>query len=141
MALMVIRRRRASDVVTEELSQARRAAVTFAAFGSGACSGLFGVGGGVLVVPALTLLGRLPLKTAATTSSLALMTSAACGGMVYFANGLLRPDVVGVAILGVLPGGFVGSRLQRRVPDPVLEAMFLILGAIVVVLTLVRGLS
>ncbi len=141
MALMVIRRRSTVGADVVPLSRSRVLGLGAAAFGSGAASGLFGVGGGVLVVPALTLVAKLPLKTAATTSSLALMTSAACGGMVYFANGLLRADVVGIAIAGVLPGGFLGSKLQRRVPDPALEAMFLLLGAVVVVLTLVRGLT
>lgn len=140
MGLMFLRRRTAVVGDDPPLSTTRKAGLGVAAFASGAASGLFGVGGGVLVVPGLTLIGRLPLKTAATTSSLALMTSAACGGMVYLANGLLPPAIVAVSLAGVLPGGFLGSRLQRRLPERVLLGMFLVLGAVVIALSLWRGL-
>jgi uncharacterized membrane protein YfcA len=140
MGLMLVRRGAPVDGEGPALTPARRVGLTVAAGASGAASGLFGVGGGVLVVPALTLIGRLPLKTAATTSSLALMTSAACGGMVYFANGLLQPGIVAVALLGVLPGGFLGSRLQRRLPESVMLGLFMALAVVVIGLSLWRGL-
>ena len=140
MGLMLIRRRATVDGEPPPLTPGRRVALSVAAGASGAASGLFGVGGGVLVVPALTLIGRLPLKTAATTSSLALMTSAACGGMVYLAHGLLPPAIVAVALLGVLPGGFLGSRLQRRLPEAVMLGLFMALAAVVIGLSLWRGL-
>jgi uncharacterized membrane protein YfcA len=141
IGLMNVRRRAALEGEPPPLTPGRRMALAVAAGASGAASGLFGVGGGVLVVPALTLIGRLPLKTAATTSSLALMTSAACGGMVYLAHGLLPPSIVAVALLGVLPGGFLGSRLQRRLPDTVMLGLFTALAAVVIGLSLWRGLQ
>ena len=108
-------------------------------FCSGAASGLFGVGGGVLVVPVLTLIGRMPLKTAAATSSLCLMTSAACAALVHWSHGTLRVDVVAAALLGVLPGGVLGARWQRRVDERVLQATFFFLAAIVAGLSIWRG--
>jgi len=141
VALMLYRRRRGTKPGDDaEPSTARVVAVVCAAFCSGAASGFFGVGGGVLVVPALVIILRLPLKVAAATSSMCLMTSAACGAAVHFANGLLRPDIVAAAIVGVLPGGFLGARLQRRVPDTVLEALFVLLAVVVIGLSLFRGL-
>lgn len=123
------------------LGRRRRAALLGAAAASGAASGVFGVGGGVLVIPALTLIGRVPLKTAAATSSLALMTSAACGGMVYVAHGLVSPALVGVALVGILPGGVLGARLQRRLPERVLMAVFTALMLVVAGGSFWRGLQ
>jgi uncharacterized membrane protein YfcA len=140
VGLMALRRWMTPVADASPLSVARRAALMVAALVSGAASGVFGVGGGVLVVPALALIGRLPLKAAATTSSLALMTSAACGGMVYVAHGLVPPGLVGVALLGVLPGGVLGSRLQRRLPESVLLGTFTVLTLIVAGGSLWRGL-
>ena len=110
-----------------------------AGFCSGAASGLFGVGGGVLVVPALTLIGRMPLKSAAATSSLCLMSSAACGALVHWSHGLLRIDIVAASMIGVLPGGLLGARLQRRLDERVLQVAFFVLAAIVAGLSIWRG--
>lgn len=142
VVLMVVRRRRQpAHEAPGPLSSGRMVALSVAAFWSGAASGFFGVGGGVLVVPALVMIGRLPLKSAAATSSLCLMTSAACGGMVHWSSGILQPDVVAAALVGVLPGGFLGARLQRRVNDSVLEKVFVALAAAVIALSLYQGLA
>lgn len=149
VVLMVIRRRRVSATATapydvapfEEMSPGRMMAMAAAAFFSGAASGFFGVGGGVLVVPALVMIGRLPLKQATATSSLCLMTSAACGGMVHWSSGILQPDVVAASMVGVLPGGFLGARLQRGLNDELLERIFVALAAMIIVWSLIQGLS
>lgn len=136
---LVVVRSRAHVDVDQPLSALRRVLLATAGFFSGAASGLFGVGGGVLVVPALTLIGRLPLKAAAATSSLCLMSSAACGALVHWSHGLLRIDIVAASMLGVLPGGLLGARLQRRLDERVLQVAFVILAAIVAGLSIWRG--
>jgi uncharacterized membrane protein YfcA len=122
-------------------SSSRMAVMVALAFLSGAASGLFGVGGGVLVVPTLVLVGRWPLKAAAATSSLCLMTSAAAGAAVHHAHAPLPVDVVAAVIVGVLPGGFAGARLQRVASEAVLEAMFIALAVVVAGLSIWRGLQ
>ncbi|MBM4281437.1 MAG: sulfite exporter TauE/SafE family protein [Deltaproteobacteria bacterium] len=106
---------------------------------SGAASGLFGVGGGVLLIPGLVLLGRMPVKEAATTSSLCLMSSAAAGAVVHLTQGGLPVDVVAIAVVGVLPGGLWGARLQQRVSARTLETTFMVLALAVAVLTALKG--
>jgi hypothetical protein len=139
--LVVVRTRLPGPPHAPGEPMARGRLVATLAFFSGAASGLFGVGGGVLVVPALVLAGRMPLKEAATTSSLCLMTSAAAAGAVHAANGALPLDVVGLALVGVLPGGVVGARLQPRVPDRVLEVAFVILAFVVAAMTIHKALD
>jgi hypothetical protein len=139
--LVLLRTRLAGTERPPGLPIERPTIVAALAFVSGGMSGLFGVGGGVLVVPALVLVGRMPLKEAAMTSSLCLMTTAAAGGAVHLAHGALPADVVALAVVGVLPGGLVGARLQRRVPARVLEMAFVALALAVAALTAHRGLS
>ncbi len=137
--LVFLRGRRAGSERAPGLPVVRPGIVAGLAFVSGAASGLFGVGGGVLVVPALVLVGRMPLKEAATTSSLCLMSSAAAGAAVHLAQGTLPASSVALAVVGVLPGGIVGARLQRRVSARVLETTFVVLALLVAALTAMRG--
>lgn len=139
VAALIRARRRFAQPDDAPWSPARTAAVVVLAFLSGAASGLFGVGGGVLVVPALVLVGRLPLKAAAATSSLCLMTSAAAGAAVHHHHDPLPLDVVALAIVGILPGGILGARLQKKAPEAVLEALFIALAVVVSGLSFWRG--
>lgn len=88
----------------------------------GVLTGLVGVGGGFLIVPALVLLGGLPMKQAVGTSLLVIAMKSATG----FAGYLGQVDVpwafmtvfTGVAVVGILGGTylvrFVSQRALRR---------------------------
>ncbi len=141
VAALIRLRRRFSAVDDAPWSPTRLAAVMVLAFLSGGASGLFGVGGGVLVVPTLVLVGRWPLKAAAATSSLCLMTSAAAGAAVHHAHAPLPVDVVAAVMFGVLPGGALGARLQRIASEAVVEAVFTGLAVVVAGLSVWRGLQ
>ncbi len=141
IAALLRARRRFGNVDEIPWTTARLLLILVLAFFSGAASGLFGVGGGVLVVPALVLVGRLPLKAAASTSLLCLMTSAAAAAAVHHAHEPLPVDVVAAALVGVLPGGLLGARLQKKTSESVLEALFLLLAVVVAGLSFWRGLS
>lgn len=140
IAVLLLLRRRLASPSEEPWSTKRLVAMVALAFASGAASGLFGVGGGVLVVPALVLVGRLPLRAAAATSALVLMTSAASAAAVHHLHEPLPGDVVALAIIGVLPGGLLGARLQKRAPERVLEAAFVVLAVVVAGFSLWKGL-
>lgn len=101
----------------------------------GSMTGLLGVGGGFLIVPALVLLGGLPMRLAVGTSLAIIALNAAAG----FAKHL---DVLGSSDLGVdwgliglfaavgIAGSLVGSRVSRLVPQAALRrgfAVFLVL--------------
>lgn len=98
---------------------------------AGVASGLFGIGGGVVTVPLLTQVGRLPIRAAAATASTSLMITAASAASIHFAHGTVRPLVVGAALLGILPGGLLGARLQRHLPDHLMRLVFAGLAAFV----------
>jgi uncharacterized membrane protein YfcA len=91
---------------------------------AGVASGLFGVGGGVLFVPALTLLLGLSQLHAEATSLAALVPVVVAGAWRQRSYGNLRTRpavVIGIAsIVGV--GG--GAMLARELPDAVLRRLF-----------------
>lgn len=91
---------------------------------AGAISGLLGVGGGVFQVPAMNLLGRVPIRTAAATSNFILGVTAAASLPKYLTEGHLRPLETSAVILGVVPGAFLGTAVARRVKSTELRRAF-----------------
>ncbi|MFD0333095.1 sulfite exporter TauE/SafE family protein [Streptomyces erythrogriseus] len=90
----------------------------------GLATGLVGAGGGFLVVPALALLGGLPMPVAVGTSLLVIAMKSAAGFAGYLSSvqidWTLTLAVTGFAVVG----SFVGARLAGRVPAHVLSRLF-----------------
>jgi uncharacterized membrane protein YfcA len=91
---------------------------------AGAVSGLLGVGGGVFQVPAMNLLGRVPIRAAAATSNFILGVTAAASLPKYLTAGHLRPIETAAIVLGVIPGAFLGTGIARRVHGTLLRRAF-----------------
>jgi len=79
-------------------------------FLAGIVSGLLGVGGGFLKVPAMTLGMRVPVKVAAATSNFMIGVTAVSSLFVYFARGYVHPFVAAPVALGVGLGALAGTR-------------------------------
>ena len=78
---------------------------------AGVLSGLFGIGGGLVIVPALVILFGFPIKTAVGTSLFALLLPTGLLGVLeYWKTGQLRP----AAGLWIAPGLFFGAYFGRR---------------------------
>jgi len=86
---------------------------------AGFFSGLFGVGGGSVIVPLLVLWLAYEERTATATSLAAIVFIAAFAAAVQGVYGNVRPLdallVGGPALLGVLAGTWLQQRLQQRV--------------------------
>jgi uncharacterized protein len=87
-------------------------------FVAGNVSGLLGIGGGILKVPALTTWCGVPMRVAATTSSLMIGVTAAASAPLYYAAGDIPAPYAAASVLGVMVGtraGFwVGARLTSQ---------------------------
>ena len=104
---------------------------------AGAFSALFGVGGGIVIVPLLVVLIRLDARAATGTSLAAIAVTAAAGTVAYAAHGEVRP---GAAVLVGVPaaaGAVAGSALQQRLPLRTLVLAFAVFVAAVGVRLLV----
>jgi uncharacterized membrane protein YfcA len=87
--------------------------VTFVA---GIISSLAGVGGGVLVVPALNSWCGIPMRVAAATSAVILGVTALPAVVGYYQLGhLTMPELAAAAVLGVLVGSRAGFWISSRV--------------------------
>jgi uncharacterized membrane protein YfcA len=100
---------------------------------AGAVSGLLGVGGGFLKVPAMTLGMGVPIKVAAATSNFMIGVTAAAGLVVYERQGLVQPLLAAPVALGVVAGALVGTRLAARVPSLVLARLLAVVLLVVAV--------
>ena len=95
----------------------------------GVLTGLVGVGGGFLIVPALVLLGGLPMRLAVGTSLLIVAAKSAAGFAKYVdvlaETGLVVDwSLIGmVAAVGIV-GSLVGNALSQRVPQAQLKRVF-----------------
>jgi uncharacterized protein len=108
----------------------------------GVLTGFVGAGGGFLIIPALVVLARLPMKTAVGTSLLIIAINSLTGFSGDLSNGL-HPDwafllpFTGVALLGIV----CGTAVARYVPGGRLKPAFgwftLLMGTFVLVKELV----
>jgi uncharacterized membrane protein YfcA len=91
---------------------------------AGFFSALFGVGGGIVIVPLLLLAAKWDLRTASATSLAAIGITATAGVVTYVVHGEVRPLY---AVLVGVPAAFgaaSGSALQRRLPVRTLSYLF-----------------
>jgi uncharacterized membrane protein YfcA len=108
--------------------------LAFAVIGlaAGFLSGLFGVGGGILIVPALVLAARFDQKLAAGTSLAAIVPTSLVGVASYAIAGDI--DLLAALLLaaGAIAGAQLGSHLLQRLPRRAIQWGFI--GFILVVI-------
>ncbi|MDT8367793.1 MAG: sulfite exporter TauE/SafE family protein [Longimicrobiales bacterium] len=108
--------------------------------GVGVMTGLVGVGGGFLIVPALIFFASLPMKVAVGTALLIIVMNSVSGFVGYLGTpGLDLPFMAtfaGAAIVGTL----LGSRLTGAVPQKALRKMFAVFLIVMGILILYQNL-
>ncbi|HXF94930.1 MAG TPA: sulfite exporter TauE/SafE family protein [Gemmatimonadales bacterium] len=91
----------------------------------GVISGLFGVGGAVLIVPGLVLLAHLPPHTAHGTSLAALLLPVGLlGTLEYYRRGHVNFPYAALIALGLFLGAYVGAKLALTLPEATLRRLF-----------------
>lgn len=89
-------------------------------------SGLFGVGGGVLIVPALVLLMHFEQKRATGTSLIGVAPIAVVGTIAYATEGHIEWAVSLFLAIGMVAGGLLGSWLLARLHTNVITWIFIL---------------
>jgi uncharacterized membrane protein YfcA len=97
---------------------------------AGFFSALFGVGGGVVVVPLLIYSGLTP-RTATGTSLTAVFLIALAGAVSYGFHGELKPGAAAIVGLPAALGAVAGAALQQRVTTRALVLAFALLLAVI----------
>jgi uncharacterized membrane protein YfcA len=100
---------------------------------SGFVAGLLGVGGGVILVPVLTVLLRFPVKTALGTSLAVVAAQAIPGTVTHAIIGNVDWAIAGGLMIGVVPGARIGSRLAVAAEDRKLRTVVAIAMAVLAI--------
>jgi uncharacterized membrane protein YfcA len=101
---------------------------------AGVLAGLFGIGGGILVVPALVLVGGMSIQTATGTSLGALLLPVGLlGAIVYYREGHLDVRAALLVALGMFAGSYVGATLSQALRPAVLSRLFAVFLVIVAI--------
>ena len=94
---------------------------------AGFFSALFGVGGGIIVVPLLLLTGRWQERPAMATSLAAIGIIALAGTVSYAFHGELKPGAAAMIGLPAAVGAVAGTAVQQRIANRTLSLLFALL--------------
>jgi uncharacterized protein len=101
---------------------------------AGVFAGLFGIGGGLLIVPALVFVARMPIQAAIGTSLGALLLPAGLlGALVYYRAGNLDVKAALLLALGLFVGAWVGAQIAQELRTATLTRLFAVFLVIVAV--------
>ena len=92
---------------------------------TGAVNGLFGGGGGMVVVPLLKNLLGYDEKRAHATAILIIAPVCAASAVTYIAGGYFSAGVAIPAAVGSVAGGLLGALMLNKLPEFVVNAVFI----------------
>ncbi len=117
---------RPQGAAPEQKTAARRnwPVVLASGAGVGLLTGVLGVGGGFLIVPALVLLVGLPMGQAVGTSLVVIAANSLAGFLGHLSTSAFDVTLTLVFVVAGLAGTFVGARLAQRVPAGRLRQAF-----------------
>lgn len=118
--IAMIRGRKTCEPTTRTMPVAK---VLLMGLGVGVVTGAVGAGGGFLVVPALALLGGLPMPVAVGTSLLVITMNSAAGLAGHLSTVPIDWTIAGAVTAAAVLGSLLGTRLTAHVdPDAVRRA-------------------
>ena len=92
---------------------------------AGVLSGMFGIGGGVIIVPALMLLAGFSIKMASGTSLTAMLLPAGLlGALEYYRQGNINVNAAIFLIIGLFIGAFFGAKITIAIPELMVKRAF-----------------
>jgi len=92
---------------------------------AGILGGLVGVGGGIIIVPALVYFAGFSQKTAQGTSlGLIMLPVGILGVLQYYKQGHVDFKVVGILAVGFLAGSYFGSKIALSLPQETVKKIF-----------------
>jgi uncharacterized protein len=92
---------------------------------AGVFSGLIGLGGGIIIVPALVFFfGMTQHQAQGTTLALLVPPIGLLAALVYYQQGYVNLKAAGIICAGFVIGGFLGARFAIGLSDDVLQKVF-----------------
>lgn len=100
----------------------------------GACAGLIGIGGGIIMIPGMVLLLDLNQHTAHATSLAAIAPLAVISSVIYSNYGNLNFSLAILFAIGGILGAYIGSSMMPYVKPTILKRIL----AIACILTAIK---
>ena len=95
---------------------------------TGFVSGMMGVGGGSVMIPAMVILAGMPQHLAQGTSLLAMVPVGITGALTHYRLGNIHAYLVAGLAVGAVAGGFLGGTVANLLPDFSLKLIFACIG-------------
>jgi uncharacterized membrane protein YfcA len=107
---------------------------------AGVISGMLGIGGGIVKVPAMRAVMGAPIQVAIGTSNFMIGVTAAAGALVFFSQGAIDLFLASAAVVGVFVGTRFGTRRAERArADSLARAFAIILVTMALLMFLKAG--
>lgn len=92
---------------------------------AGVFGGMFGIGGGTILIPALVyLLGLTQHQAQGTTLAIMVPPIGLLAALRYYYSGNVKISMAGFICLGFLIGGLLGAHFVQNWPEPMLKRVF-----------------
>lgn len=125
VAFLMLKQPQPSNNSADNVAKIALSIVLISGFGAGVLTGLIGVGGGFIIVPALTILLRMPIRKAIGTSLLVIGINSMVGAISYAPRLNLNCSVLPFAV-GTLAAAPIAGRFAHNVPQEKLKFSFAI---------------
>ncbi|MDI3342060.1 MAG: sulfite exporter TauE/SafE family protein [Sphaerobacter sp.] len=109
--------------------------------GAGVISGMLGIGGGAVQVPAMNAIMEVPVKAAAATSTFMVGPTVVASALIFYLNDLIDPSVTAVAVVGMMLGAQTGARLARHIRSGVLTRVLMVILLYLATITVLQALG
>ena len=92
---------------------------------AGILSGILGIGGGLVLIPALVFIfGLTQLQAQGTTLALMIPPIGLLAAIRYYQSGNVKLSIAGFICLGFFAGGLLGANLVHNLPEPLIRKIF-----------------
>jgi Sulfite exporter TauE/SafE. len=92
---------------------------------AGILSGLIGIGGGIIIVPALVFIFGMSQQSAqGTTLALLIPPVGLLAVWSYYTRGFVDLKIAGIIVVGFFVGGLIGGKIAVGLPNEILQKVF-----------------
>lgn len=92
---------------------------------AGMVCGLFGTGGGMILVPIFIYILKVESKKARATSICCMLVMVITSGIFYYKSNYINWNIGLLSALGGVLGAYFGSKILKKVPDYILKIIFI----------------